>query len=460
MAELTRGEFARKLAEFMELDLSATGGFSDTSGLYIDGHVTALKALGVTTGIGGGKFGTDRPITRAEAVTMLGRAFAVAPSTSAGFTDVPSTSYYAGFANAFKELGVFLGHTDGTFAGSQVFDSTHFDLVLSRLSTAGFGAVGDVGGGTGAGDPGPTVDSPLPDGPGETPDVTTPDEAPPAISEDYLQASMNMLEESFGIPATAELRAFVTKAWDEGWTESEVETFMYMETWFTDRFPALAERREKGLAPISPQDYIELESGYAEQMRRAGFPPGFYDSPEDFHQWIADDRSVIEIRDDIAEPFQRINEGPIEVRDYFAAIYGPSGDAALAAFMIDPDKSQALLEEAADVSEIGGTASRFGFDLSSDRALRLSSIGVDIDAADNGFAQLSALSPIFEETVGEANQGEDLDALDQGLDAIFNMGGQGAREIEKRRRQRLAAFQGGSSAAADTSGVFGLGTAS
>lgn len=73
----TRGQFAAALYNSLGISSpSSTGTFSDAGEL--DGVVSTLSDLGVTTGVGGGKFGTNVPITRGQAFTMMARALGLA----------------------------------------------------------------------------------------------------------------------------------------------------------------------------------------------------------------------------------------------------------------------------------------------------------------------------------------------------------------------------------------------
>jgi hypothetical protein len=83
------------------------GGFTDTSSQA----VTFLKHAGITSGIGNNQYGPDRTYTRAEFVTMVGRAaeniFDITAQGSNPFTDdVPSwAAPYVGYAAANSITG-------------------------------------------------------------------------------------------------------------------------------------------------------------------------------------------------------------------------------------------------------------------------------------------------------------------------------------------------------------------
>ena len=71
---------------------------------------------GITTGTGAGLFSPDDPCTRAQAVTMLCRAFSGASTTAIPFTDVASDSYYCTAVRWAVQYGITAGTTETTFS--------------------------------------------------------------------------------------------------------------------------------------------------------------------------------------------------------------------------------------------------------------------------------------------------------------------------------------------------------
>ena len=64
---------------------------------------------------------------------------------------------------------------------------------------------------------------------------------------------------------------------------------------FQERFKGMETRRQQGLPAISPAEYIRLERDYRQTMSAAGLPEGFYDSPDDFAEFIGNDVSPAEM---------------------------------------------------------------------------------------------------------------------------------------------------------------------
>lgn len=444
MADMTRGAFVFELAKQMglEIDRSKTGAFSDAG--YLDAILTQLHALGVVKGVGGGRFEPNRPITRNEAATMLARAYRLQRtdgSWNLRGTAAPGTEM-GNAAQALFDHGIV---TRPDFDGGAFLQVEHFAIIMQNLKSKGFNA----------------VSSAAPDSSLDTGGAS--DQNDRVAERNWKQDAIRMITQSYGIKDSKSLRQFIDDAWSGGWDEDDLRVRMVDYDFFKQRFPGIeaakflaAQNPDKVSYIPTPEEYLQLEQGYMQVLRRAGFPPGFWDTPDDFAAWIATGRSVMEVQEDVARSYERVRNAAPEIREWFADQYGIHGDAALAAFFTDPMKAGDALTDPAVFAEIGGTASRFGFDIDLVRAERLADIGVDYSQAAAGFASLADIDTLFEESVGERT---DLRAEDEGLDVAFNTDGEGRKAVEQRRRARLAEFAGGGTVAATDDGVIGLGDA-
>lgn len=72
-APITRAEFATVCARFDQSGAAEDRDFSDIGGHWAEQYIRQASALGWVQGYPDGTFGPDRPITRAEAVTMINR---------------------------------------------------------------------------------------------------------------------------------------------------------------------------------------------------------------------------------------------------------------------------------------------------------------------------------------------------------------------------------------------------
>ncbi|HEY8345548.1 MAG TPA: S-layer homology domain-containing protein [Bacillota bacterium] len=115
---ITRAELAKILAVAYELTGSETNGFTDIEDHWAKEYITALAANKIISGYPDGTFQPERPVTRAEMVTMLTRLLKVGleeeeytQEFTPTFSDVPKDFW------AFRqiELGARLGFLPGYY---------------------------------------------------------------------------------------------------------------------------------------------------------------------------------------------------------------------------------------------------------------------------------------------------------------------------------------------------------
>lgn len=121
----TRGDLA--FAIFKALGLTETSGdgrFSD--GGYMSGMLTTLADLGITNGIGGGKFGTTNTTTRGEAFTMIARALGLADKD----TSIAQAS------QALVDAGIVKGYGNdpGNLGLNDPLRPDHLNILVGRVS--------------------------------------------------------------------------------------------------------------------------------------------------------------------------------------------------------------------------------------------------------------------------------------------------------------------------------------
>lgn len=153
------------------------------------------------------------------------------------------------------------------------------------------------------------------------------------------------------------------------------------------RFKANDARLKAGLPVLSPADYINTENAYRQILRQSGLPNGFYDSTDDFTNWLSKDVSPTEVqsRADLATQAtalanpaykQALNQMGID-------------DGHMAAYFLDPDKSLPLLQKAAATAAIGGAAIGSGLAFNQAYAEQLATIGVTATQAQQGYQQVA-----------------------------------------------------------------------
>ena len=87
------------------------GYFTDVpAGQWYTASVERLHELGITSGLGDGRFGPDLPVSRGEMAAFLVRAFNLpAAATMGSFVDVPVSEWYAPSVEAVRQAGVTSG---------------------------------------------------------------------------------------------------------------------------------------------------------------------------------------------------------------------------------------------------------------------------------------------------------------------------------------------------------------
>lgn len=233
---------------------------------------------------------------------------------------------------------------------------------------------------------------------------------------------------------------------------------------FKARFRGLLEREEKGLPPWSITEALGYEKQAAAMMRELGFPPGFYDDPDDFQTLIGGDVSVNELRQR-AEMY--VDLATTDREDQRQQLYQHLGlrpewgdrldDNELAALLIDTERAMPALRQRVQAAQVSAAAQGSGFGaLSYEEASRLTGAGVTEDAARQAFGALAQQGDVTGALAGE----DPLSAMERGAQVGVVAGDANAlTELERRRRGRQGAFQGGGGFSTGSEGVGGLGKA-
>jgi hypothetical protein len=122
---------------------------------------------------------------------------------------------------------------------------------------------------------------------------------------------------------------------------------------------------------LTPAEYVKTEAAYKEIMSEAGLPPGFYDQPEDFTNFIAElGTSVAEITERVNIAKQALQNADANIKQALKDYYGLS-ETDMVAYLLDPEKAfdainsrfrytTAEAQQMYAAAEIGGSALRAG----------------------------------------------------------------------------------------------------
>lgn len=229
---------------------------------------------------------------------------------------------------------------------------------------------------------------------------------------------------------------------------------------YKKRFAANAARVAKGMAELSPREYLDMERTYAQVLAANGMPAGFYDSPDDFRKMIEGDVSPSELQDRVREGYRIVADADQNVKDQMRRLYGVS-EGDLAAYFIDPERTRPLLvaadyarqARAAQISARGQELANVSLDTS--MAEELARRGVTEAEAQTGFREIGNLGELRQQFGGEENISEQEMIRQQ-----FGADTAAQQKLARRKATRLGEFKGGGSFArttGETSGSIRLG---
>lgn len=207
---------------------------------------------------------------------------------------------------------------------------------------------------------------------------------------------------------------------------------------YQERFRGNQLRASAGLPVLTPGDYLRIEAGYRQALQAAGMPAGFYDSPSDFHDFIAKDIAPEEIAERANEA-RRVADtvDPLQRQVLGERLGITHGD--LAAYFLDTDKALGVLERNVQQALLGAERQRAGFEFDQGQAESLFSQGISIEEARRGYGTIAEVLPTFEK-LGEI-EGDEFTVSD--LEAeVFGSSGEAATRRQRLASQERARFSG------------------
>jgi hypothetical protein len=207
---------------------------------------------------------------------------------------------------------------------------------------------------------------------------------------------------------------------------------------FKRRFAANEARLAAKKPAYSVSQYLQLESAYRQALNASGMPKDFYDTPEDFQNFIANDISPDEIQYRIQQGYEAVKNADPAVVNELKTLYGLD-DSTLAAYFIDPNRTKEQVVRSARAAEIAAQArQQAGISLTAPQAELLSTQGVTESTAQAGFAKIKQSEQLLNPLAGEeALTQEELIA------GTFGTSGAATQRVATTRRRRQAAFETG-----------------
>jgi hypothetical protein len=223
---------------------------------------------------------------------------------------------------------------------------------------------------------------------------------------------------------------------------------------YQTRFKGNIERAKKNLPLLSEAEYISQEQSYLTVNKNLGLPRGFYDTQNDFANFIANDVSPVEYNNRIQQAYNVVKNSDPEVLNQLKMFIPELQDADLAAYILDPSRSGQEIERKARAATIGAAGKTSGgMQLTAQQAESLALQGVSTQTAQQGFAQIGQTAGLFRPL-----QGEETITQEDILAGTFTNEQAAQQRIARRRRRRQAEFEAGGGLAGTGNRNIGLTT--
>ncbi len=226
-----------------------------------------------------------------------------------------------------------------------------------------------------------------------------------------------------------------------GATEATITLQLQETPEYQQRFAANADRLKKGLAALTPAEYVNVEDSYRQVLRAYGLKQ--FDNDAYVRQFIANDMSPTELSNRVVTAVQRVQNADPAIVAQLKQYYG-IGATDMVAYVLDPQQQFQKIERQIAASEIGVAAGRQGLQAGVSVAEQLAAQGVSQAEAQKGYATIAdilptaeKLSDIYGTTLDEYRQAE-------GEQEVFNQLASAQRKRQKLTAREIAAFSGAS----------------
>lgn len=227
---------------------------------------------------------------------------------------------------------------------------------------------------------------------------------------------------------------------------------------YKKRFAANQERINKGLAALSPAEYIALEDQYQNVMRNYGLPATYYTkdpmgTQQGFEKFLAADVSATELEDRIMTAQNRVINANPEITKALKSFYPDITNGDILAYALNPQQGLSDIKRKVTAAEIGGAALAQGLNQGqtpemarqyATRAEELAGYGVTKEQAQQGFQTVAEIAPRGGQLASIYNESPYTQATAEA--EVFNTAGAAQAAALRKKLTKLEQAQFGGSA--------------
>lgn len=224
-----------------------------------------------------------------------------------------------------------------------------------------------------------------------------------------------------------------------GASESTI-TLQLMDTpEYQQRFSANADRVKKGLAVLTPAEYVNVEDSYRQVLRAYGLKQ--FDNDAYVKQFIANDMSPTELSNRVVTAVQRVQNADPAVTKQLKQYYGISS-LDMVGYVLDPEQSFQKIQRQIAASEIGVAAGRQGLTAGVSVAEQLAAQGVSQAEAQKGYATIADILPTADKLSNIYGGTMDTYGQAEGEQEVFNSLASAQRKRQALSGREVAEFSG------------------
>lgn len=271
------------------------------------------------------------------------------------------------------------------------------------------------------------------------------------------QDAVAYLTELLSAYGLSELAGWAYDQVTSGNSPAMVRQLLWEQPAFKKRFKVIFDRRERGLPAISVDEVLDYERKARQLFQAAGLPSGFYDSPDDFYEFLVNDVSLTELNGRVEIARDYVHRSDATVRAEAQRLYGLT-EGQEVAYVLDRSRALPLIQSQflSAQNAAASTRSGYGF-LTRAEAERLTALGIDPSRATQGFGALVQSRELFNALPG-LESAEDAITREEQLNAAFSGDALAQERLNRRGEGRRAAFAGGGGFVGTQEGFAGLGS--
>jgi hypothetical protein len=225
----------------------------------------------------------------------------------------------------------------------------------------------------------------------------------------------------------------------DGATEATITLALQESEEYKTRFKANEARIAKGLAVLTPAEYLNNEDGYRQVLRSYGLKQ--FDTDAYVQQFIANDMSPTEFSNRVVTAVQRVQNADPAIVQQLRQFYG-IGQQDLVAYVLDPEQQFQKIQRQVSAAEIGVAAARQGLQAGVSVAEQLAAQGVTQAEAQKGYATIADILPTAEKLSDIYGKTLDTYGQSEAEQEVFNSLASAQRKRQRLTAREVASFSG------------------